>query len=80
LAAVPTIRKAWTNPETETPFIYIASLISVSTSFLVMQSFTFSAYAFPVYLVACNIAILLILSRKRISSYLPSLHNAGRAG
>jgi len=66
LAALPTMRKAWTHPETETPLAYATSLISVLTSFVVMPEFTFSACAFPVYLLGCNSIILLVLGRKKL--------------
>ena len=66
LAALPTIRKAWSYPETETGITYIASSISV---FLVLPSipvWNIENSAFQIYLLAVNACLLFSIYRKRI--------------
>ena len=79
LAAVPTWRKSWTHPETETASAYVLSWLSFSTAFLATPEITFSACAFPAALMLSNMIILFALKRKKISSFLRSRHSAGRA-
>lgn len=57
-AAVPTLKKAWQNPNTETYGPYIGGLFSVSTGFFAISSWTFAAFAFPAYLFLINIALM----------------------
>ena len=79
LAAVPTMRKAWTNPESETISAYVFSWLSLSTSLLAAPAITFSACAFPIALMLSNMIILYALKREKISSCLRSLRSGGRA-
>ncbi len=65
-ATVPTIRKAWRNPETETGITFVASL---TAAFLVLPSipeWNIQNSAFQIYLVIANIALLFSIYRKRI--------------
>ncbi len=64
-AALPTLFKSWTDPETETAFAYVAAGLSVIASFIVAPP-SFIAYAFPVYLVVINgvMALVIILKRR----------------
>ena len=65
LPAVPTIAKAWHNPETESPWPFIIGVFSPMTSFLVATVWTFSEIAFPAYLIAINALLAFsILKRK----------------
>jgi len=66
LAAIPTIKKSWNFPETETSTIYFAGLISNILSLLVIKSWIFSIYSFSVYLIIINIIIIFTIYRKRI--------------
>jgi len=68
-AAVPTLRKAWTNPETETAAPYVTGLISIFTSFAAITAWQFSQVAFPVYLVGVNSSLLFSIYRKRIFTH-----------
>ncbi len=57
VACLPTIRKGFTNPETESPGAFIAGFIGVIITMLTIQEWTFANYAFPIYLLIANGAI-----------------------
>ena len=65
LAAVPTLTKAWHNPETESAWPFIIGTFSPLTSFLAAATWSFSEVAFPVYLIATNALILVFIFRKK---------------
>ena len=65
LAALPTLAKAWSYPETETSAVYATALFGALTSFLAIQMWTASEYIFPAYLVFIDSAILLAIYRKK---------------
>ena len=61
-AAIPTLFKSWKNPETETASPYLATMVASATSFLVIDTWNFSEWAFPAYLVIiCTIFVIFIL-------------------
>ncbi len=64
-AAVPTLVKAWRNPETESAWPFIIGTFSPMTSFLVASAWGFSELAFPTYLIAINVTLLVPLFRKK---------------
>ncbi|MFZ2072253.1 MAG: hypothetical protein WA101_03470 [Minisyncoccia bacterium] len=66
LASIPTIKKSWNFPETETSSIFIAGLISNVLSLLIIKNWIFSIYSFSVYLIIINIIIIFSIYRKRI--------------
>ena len=66
LAGIPTIKKAWVFPETESRITYIMSLIAVSTSFFAVKSGSFLEIAFPIYLVLMISTVIFVLYRKKI--------------
>lgn len=64
LAAVPTIRKSWVNPETETLSPYLVTAVSSALALFSVRSWEFSEWAFPAYLVfICTLFTLIILRR-----------------
>ena len=65
-ALVPTLIKAWKYPETETVHAFSGGLFSALTSFPVIQTWTFSSYAFPLYLVCANAIMIIAILRKKI--------------
>ncbi len=65
LAAIPTLLKAWRNPETESAWPYIIGILSPMTSYLAATAFTFPQLAFPTYLIAINALLLLPLMRRK---------------
>jgi hypothetical protein len=65
LAAIPTIRKAWRNPQTEFRWPFVVGVFSPLTSFLVATNLAFSEIAFPAYLVAINILLVFCVSTRK---------------
>lgn len=57
-AALPTLIKSWKHPESETVDPYIMGIISPLTSFFAIETWIFSAYAFPIYLIAINLMLV----------------------
>jgi len=66
LAAVPTLIKAWRNPQTESAWPYITGIFAPLTSFLVASTLEFSEVAFPAYLGVINVVLVLSVSKKWI--------------
>lgn len=65
LAALPTLIKSWKYPETESSMVYSTSLFGAATSFFALNTWSFSEWAFPAYLVLINALIFLVIYRKR---------------
>ncbi|MBT6883314.1 MAG: hypothetical protein HOA30_04560 [Rhodospirillaceae bacterium] len=65
-AALPTIRKAWTHPETETGAPFIAALFGGFAALVSVQDWVILEYAFPVYLFGINWVLLYSIYRRRI--------------
>lgn len=66
LAAIPTIRKSWEYPLSESSTTYISGIISNSLALLVITSWTFSIYSFSLYLIILNIIIVISIYHKKI--------------
>lgn len=64
-AAIPTIKKSWTNPESETGIAYIMSLISVIIIFPTIKVFDIQNTAFQIYLLIVNVIIIFAIYRTR---------------
>jgi hypothetical protein len=54
LAAVPTLRKAYTHPHTETAVAFLCSGISAFITILTIDEWTFAVAAFPIYIVVMS--------------------------
>ncbi len=67
-AALPTIRKAWSYPETETGLTYIASLISVLLVLPSIPKWNIENSAFQIYLLLVNILLIVSVYRKHLLS------------
>jgi hypothetical protein len=65
LAGLPTIKKAWQFPETESGITYTAALFNILTSFTVLKTYNFSELAFPVYSIFMNGSLSFSVYRKR---------------
>jgi hypothetical protein len=50
LAAVPTIRKSYAQPHTETSWSFLCAAISAAITLLTVTEWTFAVVAFPLYL------------------------------
>jgi hypothetical protein len=66
LASIPTLTKAWTNPETESVWPFLIGVFGAASSLAVATLWTFSEYAFPSYLIIVNIMVLLALYNKQV--------------
>ena len=64
-AAAPTLVKAWHSPESESRWPFVVGVFAPLTSFLVAPVWTFSELAFPAYLVAINVLLVLFASKKK---------------
>ena len=65
-AALPTIRKAWKYPETETGLTYVASFTSALLIIPSIPRWNIENSAFQVYLLIANALLLLAVYRKRL--------------
>lgn len=65
IAAVPTLVKSWTNPETETSVEYAATVFASITGLLAVQVWRFTEVAFLVYLIVLNGLVLAIVYRHK---------------
>ncbi len=65
LAAAPTLRKAWRNPESEFSWPFLVGVFSPMTSFLVTQAWAISDIAFPAYLILINILLVVSVSKRK---------------
>lgn len=65
-ATLPTIRKAWTNPETETGFAYIAGFLSILLIIPSIPDWNIENSAFQVYFLTANALLLLLVYRKKL--------------
>ena len=66
LAAIPTIKKSWNFPETESSSTYLGGIINNTLSLLIIKNWIFSIYSFSVYLIIINIIIISTIYRRRI--------------
>lgn len=65
-AAIPTIRKAWKNPETETGLTYLAGFLSVVLIIPSIPKWDIENSAFQIYLLIANSFLLFSVYRKRL--------------
>jgi hypothetical protein len=70
LASIPTLTKAWNHPETEVAWPFMVGALNASTSFFASAIWTFSAYAFPAYLIVINIMLFFSVYKKKLVSLL----------
>ncbi|GAC1594368.1 MAG: hypothetical protein NVS3B21_16290 [Acidimicrobiales bacterium] len=61
LAGVPTIRKAWTHPETERVNVYLGSLVNAIMTLLTVQHLAVEVVLFPAYIAAGSLTGVLIV-------------------
>jgi hypothetical protein len=73
LAAMPTLRKSWRRPDTESGIAYLVATVSALTAFAAITTWTFSAYAFPTYLVIIDIVLAFTAYRLTIQRWFGQL-------
>lgn len=64
LAAIPTIIKSWSQPESENDMIFITGVVNAVIGVLALQRWNFEDYAFPIYLVFINLILVLLIKFK----------------
>ncbi len=74
LAAIPTIKNAWLNPEKESPVPYFGYVFNQSTTFAAVKIWAFPVYGFSLYLIILNFVIMVLCLRKYL---LPKYANSG---
>ena len=65
-AALPTIRKAWKNPETETGLTYLAGLVAVLLVLPSIAVWNVENSAFQIYLLIVNSILVFSVFRRRM--------------
>ena len=74
LAAIPTIRKAYSHPETEIAWPWLATAIGVIITLLTLQSWTFADWGFMSYILLVSVTMYLLV-RFRPRSHRSTPHN-----
>lgn len=74
-AAIPTLIKAWNNPESETASTYAANLISVLIVLPSIKVWDIPNSAFQIYLLTANLLLLIFICRDKISAVFHSTKN-----
>ncbi len=70
-AALPTLKKAYLNPRSESYLVYATGIVSAMASVATAPSWTIAERGFPIYLAAMNVSIVFLLSRKFASDRWP---------
>jgi len=68
LASIPTLKKAWNHPETESAWPFMVGVFNSATSFFAFTTWAFSAFAFPTYLIIINILLFFSIYKKKLPS------------
>lgn len=68
-AAVPTLKKAWTHPETETGITYITSLIAVLLVLPSIKTWNIENSAFQIYLLIVDTLLIISIYRKKFKLF-----------
>ena len=66
VACLPTLRKAWRHPETETGITYLAGFVSVLLVIPSIPEWNIENAAFQMYLLIANALLLIAVYRKRL--------------
>lgn len=65
LAYLPTIKKTWSFPESESASTYLGGFIANIFALLIITNWDFNIYFFPAYLVCSNLMVVLCIYRKK---------------
>jgi hypothetical protein len=66
IASIPTLTKAWHNPQTESIWPFITGLFNAATSLVVAVTWSFSEIAFPIYLLIINLLLGYVVARIKL--------------
>jgi len=64
LAAVPTLRKSWIQPESESSLVFLFASINATITLLTIQHFTFTNSAFAIYILALCATLFVLIRFK----------------
>ena len=78
LAAVPTVTKSWSHPESESVGTYVASGAGAGLTLLTISHWQFASAAFPLYVMAVCAVIAALLCRRPARSALVGLVTRAR--
>jgi hypothetical protein len=69
VAFVPTIRKTWKNPETETPLLYITNVLRHILMFFSLKAYNIATMLHSIVMITTNsiMTILIVGKRKKIN-------------
>lgn len=65
-AALPTLKKSWTNPETESGSAYVLAMIATITTYAAVKTWVFSEYGFATYIIFMDGLIALFVYRRKL--------------
>jgi hypothetical protein len=75
LASLPTIRKAYYDPDSEYEYPYLLSAISMVITLLTIKSWAFTTYAFPLYMLVINVVLFGFCARPlRVPETIRQIH------
>ena len=66
VGGVPTQVHCWKKPHEETRFMFIMSGVSALLTFLAIQEWKVTAFAFPLYLFLINIEYVIVITSRRL--------------
>jgi len=64
LAAIPTIIKSYSHPESESHLIYSLGVVNAGIGLLAIQSWNFEHWGFPAYLLGVNLILAILIGFK----------------
>ena len=68
LASVPTLKKLWQHPESETKITFLIAFASFAVAVPAIQVWTIESAAFQMYLVGINLALMIAAYKKDLFS------------
>ncbi len=72
LAALPTLTKSYSDPESESWFAFFTAAISAAIALLTINNWTFANYAFPLYLLLICSTLVILIKFKAAQKFLRS--------
>jgi hypothetical protein len=63
IASIPTLKKAYHKPETESVWPFLTGIFNAVAALVVAVTWSFTEISFPIYLLAINILLVLVVHR-----------------
>ena len=64
VAAIPTVIKSYTNPETESPTIFLLGMVNAVITLLTIRVWNFAHWGFPVYILGITVILYALIRFK----------------